>query len=338
MQAPSETNTSAPPKRRLPSSDSYRSSTSSSHSSTPAKPHGPPRLFFDLFAGKRAPLTTVMEALRADCLQPFDLESDPAFNILDDTHFRLALRVSASGILGCLWSAPPCKDFSILKLRQPGPKALRMPAYMDGVPSNTPEEQARVDASSEIHSRSRQVLRAAKDAGGHTGMEQPPSSMAWNQHDNVTYLREVAARCAHVAACAHGMDFYKSWAMCASFPSIASLACTCTHAPGVHKTIAGLKRDNGYVSSLTAEYPPSLARQLASLMAPFCSSSGIKRYSIRDFANLLPGPMVHRRPPVCDGAGINSSADKSNAQPAPQLLAGRGGSVAPIRQDTPPNA
>ena len=104
--------------------------------------------------------------------------------------------------------------------------------------------------------------------------------------------------------------------MCASFPFIASLACTCAHAPGVHKTIAGPKHDHTYVSSLTAEYPGSLARQLAQLMAPFCSSSGIKRHSISDFANLLPEPVVHRRPPVCDGAGLNSTADHSNGRPS----------------------
>ena len=158
------------------------------------------------------------------------------------------------------------------------------------------------------------MLRTAKEAGSQTGMEQPPSSLAWRQEDNTTLLCEVAAHCAHVATCAHGMDFYKSWALCASFPSIAQLACTCTHAPGIHKTIAGLKQGNLYVSSLTAEYPSSLATQLAALMAPFCSRRGFKRYSIRDFADLLPEPIVHRRPPVCDGASMRSTADHSSPQ------------------------
>ena len=309
----------APPmplKRSRESSSSSSSSTSSSsHSPARTRPApSSPKLFFDLFAGKHAPLTAAMEELQADCFQPFDLACSPPFDILDDTHFRLALRIAASGIAAVLWSAPPCKEFSILKLRQPGPKAIRTPAFMDGVPDNSPEEQARVEASSEIHSRSRQVLRTAKESGSHTGMEQPPSSMAWHQHDNVTFLREISAHCAHVAACQHGMDFYKSWAMCASFPSIAQLACTCTHAPGVHKTIAGLKQGGQYVSALTAEYPRSLARQLAGLMAPFCSSLGHRRYQISDFANLLTETHIPRRPPVCDGAGHNSSADHSSPQ------------------------
>ena len=45
-----------------------------------------------------------------------------------------------------------------LKLRRPGPKALRSPEHMDGVPGLSPAEQAKVDASAEIHRRSREML------------------------------------------------------------------------------------------------------------------------------------------------------------------------------------
>ena len=75
-----------------------------------------------------------------------------------------------------------------------------------------------------------------------------------------------------------------------------------------------------YLSTLTAEYPLSLARQLAALMAPFCSSLGHKRAPLSHFSNLLPEPVVHRRPPVCDGAGMNSSADASNPSNDPSPL------------------
>ena len=199
----------------------------------PPQSQDTPKLFLDLFAGKHAPLTTAMEDMQADCLQPFDIESDPPFDILNDAHFRLAMRAAASGILGVLWSAPPCKEFSILKLRQPGPKALRTPACMDGLPTNTPAEQARVDASAEIHSRSRQVLRAAKETGSQTGMEQPPSSMAWHQRDSVTYLRDC---CALPARCClrawHGL---LQVAGRARIFSLYSQPRACAHAPGVHK-------------------------------------------------------------------------------------------------------
>ena len=144
--------------------------------------------------------------------------------------------------------------------------------------------------------------------------------MAWLQPDNVTLLQEQCAHCAHVAACHHGLDLYKSWALCASFPSISSLACTCTHPPGMHRPVADVRVNNVYLSALTAEYPSSLAKQLAALMAPFCSSLGHKRVPLSHFSNLPPEPVVHRRPLVCDGAGMNSSADSSNPSTAPSPL------------------
>ena len=129
---------------------------------------------------------------------------------------------------GVILSAPPCKEFSMLKLRRPGPKPLRTP---DGLPSNRPAEQARVDASTEIHARSRTLFRAVLQAAGQGGFEQPPSAMSWHQHDNIDILREMAAHCAHVASCAHGWDLFKSWAFCASFQEISSIACVCKHPP-----------------------------------------------------------------------------------------------------------
>ena len=82
------------------------------------------------------------------------------------------------------------QEFSRLKLRRPGPKALRTPEHMDGVPGLSAAEQARVDASAEIHERSRALLRGAVSAAGQAGMEQPPSAMSWLQSENIDMLRE----------------------------------------------------------------------------------------------------------------------------------------------------
>ena len=60
---------------------------------------------------------------------------------------------------------------------------------MNGLPSNNPEEQARVDASAEIHARSRQLIRAVMQTAGQGGFEQPPSAMSWYQRDNIDLLR-----------------------------------------------------------------------------------------------------------------------------------------------------
>ena len=252
-----------------------------------------------------------MQRIGCDCFQPFDIAFAPGMAVLNDSRYRLILRVACSGLVGAVWSAPPCKEYSRLKLRRPGPKALRTPEFMQGVPGLSEEELLRVSQSAEIHARSRRVIPCVREAAGEAGLEQPPSSMAWLEEDNITLLRELCAHCAHVAACERGMDYYKSWAFCASFASIRTLASTCCHAPGAHRSIAGLKQGNAHVSALTAEYPESLASALASLLQPFCTQTGTRK-AISDFANLLCEPVVHRRPPVCDGAGFNSTADHTN--------------------------
>ena len=72
--------------------------------------------------------------LQADCLQPFDIESDPPFDVLNDAHFRLALRTAASGILGALWSS---SSFASL-----GPKHFaRLRAWMGSLPTRLPSKR-----------------------------------------------------------------------------------------------------------------------------------------------------------------------------------------------------
>ena len=207
---------------------------------------------------------------------------------------------------------------------------------MQGVPRLSDEELLQASQSAEIHARSRRVIRCIREAAGEAGLEQPPSSMAWLEEDNITLLRELCAHCAHVAACEHGMDYYKSWAFCASFASIRTLASTCCHAPGAHKSIAGLKQGNIHVSALTAEYPGSLATALAALLQPFCTQTGICKASISDFANLLCEPIVHRRPPVCNApASIAQQITPIQKPAAPFETLFNTGSSTPLNMTSP---
>ena len=142
--------------------------------------------FQPFFAGVNAPLTKAMRAKGADYFQPFDLDRDPKCNVLDDSVFAILLRVAWSGLIGAVWSAPPCKEYSRLKLRPGDPKALRTPEHMGGVPGLTKDEQRRVDHSRDIHDRGRQVLQAAFSTAAQGGLEQPPSSMAWLEPENTS--------------------------------------------------------------------------------------------------------------------------------------------------------
>ena len=167
---------------------------------------------------------------------------------------------------------------------------------MDGVPGLSTAEQAKVDANT---------------TAGQAGTEQPPSALSWLQDDNIALLREWSARCSHVAACHRGMDYDKSWAFCASFQSVARLSCACRRKPGAHQSIAGVQVGDKFLSSLTAEYPASLAAALASLVRPFLSSQGHVSASVSVLAGLLTEDFVPRRLRLCDGGGVRSNADHS---------------------------
>ena len=74
-----------------------------------------------------------------------------------------------------------------------------------------------------------------------------------------------------------------------------------------------------WLSSVSAEYPPPLAQAVAKIFQPHLTNTGRCRVPLSNFANLLPEPQVHRRPPACVGAGLHSSADCSNASTAGNL-------------------
>ena len=125
-------------------------------------------------------------------------------------------------------------------------------------------------------------------------------------NENTEMLRDWNATCAHVAACHWGMNFSKSWLMCANDAAIASLAgrCTCDTA---HPSFAGVRTPTGgYLSSQTAEYPSSLALAVAKIMTKKCTST----------QSTLPWRFQLTRTPttktinlVNDGGGLPSTGD-----------------------------
>ena len=105
------------------------------------------RLFLDVFAGFHAPVTQAVKSLGLDHFQPFDLDADAAFDILHDPTYELLLQVCWSGIVGAALFAPPCKEYSRLKLLPGGPPALRTPELLDGVPGLSPSDLKKVTDS-----------------------------------------------------------------------------------------------------------------------------------------------------------------------------------------------
>ena len=136
------------------------------------------RLFLDVFAGRLRPVTSAAISFGLDCFEPFDLDGDAAHNILDDSVFEALLRLCWSGTVALIMLAPPCKEYSRLKLCPGGPKALRTPQHMDGVPGLSPTQRKKLLDSKTIHNRGRALFRAVVSKGGVGIWEQPPSAMS----------------------------------------------------------------------------------------------------------------------------------------------------------------
>ena len=152
-----------------------------------------------------------------DRFEPFDIMINKEHDILNDEVFHSLLKICWSGIVGLITLAPPCKEYSRLKLRPGGPPALRTPEHMQGVPWNNKYQQQQVTESKAIHERGRALFQAVARKGGVAIHEQPPSSMAWLEPENFATLQEVHGHITWVAACAYGVNLPKSW------------PCSCNH-------------------------------------------------------------------------------------------------------------
>ena len=72
----------------------------------------PTRSFFEFFAGHSAPLSCAAKQANIDHFSPFHIEIDPIYDILNDDHFENLFKLAHSGLIGAIWSAPPCRLYS----------------------------------------------------------------------------------------------------------------------------------------------------------------------------------------------------------------------------------
>ena len=169
---------------------------------------------------------------------------------------------------------------------------------MDGVPALSPTQRNKLLDSKTIHHR-----------GGVGIWEQPPSAMSWLEEANFQMLRDHQCALVWVDACMHDKAFAKSWAFGSDSSKVQALQARCNH-PHKHQSIAGVKEQRVYLSTLTAEYPPSLALQLAQIGIGRVSKTGSFRLALPLHSN-CPSivTLAPCRLPTCDGAGTHSSAD-----------------------------
>ena len=166
--------------------------------------HG--RFFLDLCSGAEAPVTKALRALQADCFEPLDIIHGEHCDLLNDDCFDRLLEMSASGLIGAALAAPPCGDFSMLKMRSGGPAPVRTPEEPDGCVSNTWSQAIRAQNSALLHDRCQELLSRIAAAGGCIIFEQPPTSMTYLNLRVQQWLRSTTPYVIQVAACKHDLD------------------------------------------------------------------------------------------------------------------------------------
>ena len=231
-------------------------------------------------------------------------------DLLDDSVFEAVLLLAASGMIGAALAAPYCSKHSRATLRPPGPAPVRTPEFIDGLPSNSPLQQLAVEESAAIHDRSRILLSEVDKKGGLAILENPATSMTWDDPLMVQWVHTVAPFAAQASACQFGKDWAKAWMFMANRPDIFALAKSCPHGANVHQQIAGVRMSDGsFLSRITAEYPPDLAHALALIIAPYVTKNSMV-LPIDNWQAALPQSLKWPRLPsrVEDGGGLNSTA------------------------------
>ena len=267
-----------------------------------------PRLFFDLFAGHSAPLSAAAKTANIDHFYPFDIEFNHVCDILNDDQFETLLKLAHSGLIGAIWSAPPCRLYSSLRKNDGGPPPLRSKDFLNGLPSLSPSQLTEVAESREIHRRSDILCIAVFQQGGFAAKEQPLNSLAWKEPSHQQFASQCSCHLVATPACKWGLDIFKTWAIAATSDRISTLAGRCTHSD--HMDFRGKRLPDGsFVSSITAEYPSALASAIIETLRPWTSQSSIFNFDIAQWRNLLAKKPITRGPRITDGAGDSSSAN-----------------------------
>ena len=282
---------------------------------TPTTASLSPGFFLDICCGATAPLSVAMGKAGIQHICVDALGEEPLDLLCDKTYDSL-MRLCFSGVVVMAHAAPPCKEYSRLKLRPGGPKAIRSPSFLNGLPDNTAEQQARVTQSQRILYRCVCLLRAVFASGGHASLEQPTNAMSWLEPFVQDFLSETQAHLSDIPACTVGLPLAKSWLFASSFSQFSCLAGKCLHPQG-HESVAGkLDAQGSFLSQRTAEYPAALAERYAAIAAPLFgrfSSHTARTPCSLSFALACTEVKPRGTPPFGsqDGGGIYSLPDWS---------------------------
>ena len=242
--------------------------------------HPPPealhhRWFVEIFAGK-ARLTRSMRRRGFHCLPAIDLLPCADFpdgcNLFDDHVLIKVLNWARSGLLKIVHFGTPCTTYSIARTDI----TLRSKKWIHGVPGLPAAERSRVQDGTRCAMITSMIARVVWDHGGHWTIENPASSLLWDEK----VIRQLWDHCGafpiYLDQCAFGSSFMKPTIFLASDPSMIDLSRTC---PGEssnhhHDRLRGKCKDPArpagpriWKTKLAQIYPDKLCDRYSSVAA-----------------------------------------------------------------------
>ena len=301
-------------------------------------------LFLDICAGSNRPLSSaIMQAGGTVCT--FDILVHKEDNLLNDGSYEALLRLSCSRQVRYGCGSPSCCEYSRLKLKPGGPKALRTLEYMDGVPGLTCEERTRVQESAIMLTRTIICLRLIYLAGGHCHLEQPTNAMSWMEPETQDFVAQVGIFCIVMAACAYDQSWDKSWMLSSSLEDLTQMGVICKHPRGTHESVIGTKAPDGsFNSRKTSEYPKKLCQEFAKIVSPLIQP-GSQELTVEESLSLVPLKDLWETPWSSEDGGVfilnrpySSRCVSESSQPILQTYFGSQatlGIFGPYRSSTP---
>ena len=157
----------------------------------------------DVFADEASPLASAVRDVGIATLTPVDSHASVggcSHDLASPLVFAFFLRLAWTGCIALAAASPPCSDYSRLRERPDGPRAIRTHDDLNPSPDLTGSERLAFDTSRTLHASTVAFLHVVHVMGGHVTWDVPPTSIATCEPSVVDVCDRIAAHLAYVAA------------------------------------------------------------------------------------------------------------------------------------------
>ncbi len=209
------------------------------------------------------------------------------------------LQLVHSGVVGAIWSAPPCRLYSTLRKKDGGPPPLINTLHEWPIPGITPQQLQQVQESQEIHRRSLSYALLFFNNGVLREKNNPSTPSLGKNHSTSGFFANVHATSSLLLRASGDHRLVRTLGHCSHFRKSIPWP---GNAPNDYLTA------HSSVLSL-AEYPSAHAAAIIDIIKPWASQSSVFNLSLTTWRSLLAKTPMSDGPRITDGAGNSSSAN-----------------------------